>query len=110
MTISGNPEGAPADAVAALRSEVEAALRARLAWVAGAPSGEATWSRVEEECSAYLLGLWREGRLVGRARPEAFFVQCDEATTAERAVAVVGFAVLAPGEFELLRLDLGAAA
>ena len=107
---------APADPVAALRAEVESALRAQLAWVADAPSGEATWSRVEAECSSYLLGLWRDGRLVGRARPEAFYVQCDETTTAQadrdaaRVVALAGFAALAPGEFEIVRLELQAAA
>jgi phage tail sheath protein FI len=78
------------------------------------PRGEALWDRVAASVAQFLHREWRSGALIGAAPEEAYSVRCDRSsmTPAEiRAgcvVVMLGVALIEPGEFVLLRIELGA--
>lgn len=89
---------------------IEASLDAGLRWVAFEPQGEALWTQVRAAVDDFLLGQWREGALQGSRANDAWYVQCGagRSMTADdvvqgRVVCEIGFALLRPAEFTVLR-------
>ena len=46
------------------------------------PNDYRLWARVRATITQFLTGVWRSGALFGQTPDEAFFVKCDETTTA----------------------------
>lgn len=84
-------------------------------WVVFEPNDRSLWKAIRRDVSAFLLLLWRDGALVGRAPEEAFFVKCDEETNppesidAGRVVILIGMAPVKPAEFVIFRIGQEAA-
>lgn len=83
-------------------------------WAVFEPNNRDTRNRLRMLMEGYLIALWSRGALVGRTPAEAFFVKCDEDTTAPQArergrlLALVGVAPSRPLEFVVVRLGLQA--
>lgn len=82
---------------------VTRALDRGMAWVATAPSDEATWTRVRTDIEDFFRMLWRHGVLLGDKPEEAFFVRCGRDTMSEedirngRVNVILGYALRTPG-------------
>ena len=61
-------------------AQLQARLERGLAWVVFEPDGPELWARVRRAVEDFLLGLWRQGHLIGDRPEEAFFVRCDATT------------------------------
>jgi hypothetical protein len=90
--------------------EIQARLERGLAWVVFEPDGPELWARVRGSVEEFLLGLWRQGLLVGDRPEEAFFVRCDASTMTQndldngRLVVEIGLATVRPAEFVIVRI------
>jgi phage tail sheath protein FI len=90
---------------------VEESIKDGTAWVVFEPNEEQLWQRIRRTISAFLIGLWRDGALVG-AKPElAFYVKCDEETNPEDlqdkgiVTIEVGIAPAKPAEFVVFKIQ-----
>ena len=81
-----------------------------LRWAVHSPSGEALWSQLRINATAFMHGLFRQGAFKGVSAREAYFVQCDASTTTQDDInqgivnIVIGFAPLKPAEFVVISL------
>jgi hypothetical protein len=79
------------------------------------PHDSGLWARITRELTAYLTELFRQGAFRGATAQEAFFVKCDAENNPEQvretgmAIADIGLAVAAPGEFIVVRITHGIA-
>ncbi|MEH2546713.1 phage tail sheath protein FI/hydrogenase maturation factor [Bradyrhizobium sp. AZCC 2262] len=79
-------------------------------WIVFEPNSEALWARVVESITAFLIGVWKSGALMGTTPEEAFFVRCDRTTMTQddidngRLVCEIGLAPVAPAEFVIFRI------
>lgn len=95
-----------------LALHVEHSVQRSTAWVVFEPNNEPLWAAVRAGVSDFLLGIWRQGGLLGAKPEEAFFVRCDRSTltaadlAAGRLRLLIGLAPLMPAEFVLLQLAL----
>lgn len=95
-----------------LVSMVADAIYTRAHWTVFEPHDETLWRGVTRVVTSILFDFWREGRLAGARREEAFFVRCDADTNppAERAagrlLCLVGIRPPPPAEFVVLRFGL----
>lgn len=93
---------------------IETSLQQGTAWAVFEPNGEALWAALRLAVSNFLQALWRQGAFVGNTPQQAFFVRCgaETHTAADLAQGQVqmdlGFALLRPAEFVVLRLRLAA--
>ena len=93
----------------------ESAVRA-LRWTTFERHGDETWHGVRGQVSSFLLGLYRQGALLGDKPEQAFFVVCDPRNNTADDIAKgrlnleIGIAPLRPAEFLVLRLTLKTAA
>lgn len=68
------------------------------------------WARLRRAVEAFLLGLWREGALVGAVPEQAFYVKCDEETNPPDRIdqgivtVEIGAAPAKPAEFVVIRV------
>lgn len=89
---------------------VEQSLMQSLQWVVFEPNGEALWSAVTRDISAFLTAQWHQNALFGSKASEAFFVTCDASnnppeTRANGLLYIdVGLAPVYPAEFVVIRL------
>lgn len=89
---------------------IEESILKSMNWVVFEPNDITLWKKIKRDLSAFLMGLWREGALMG-ARPEdAFFVQCDSETNSQgeidqgRVVTFIGIAPVKPAEFIIFKV------
>lgn len=81
-------------------------------WAVFEPNDQTLWDKVSSVVSAFLRGYWRAGGLRGNSEAEAFFVECNSATTtaddidAGRLYCNVGICPQKPAEFIIFRLSL----
>jgi hypothetical protein len=81
-----------------------------LRWAVHSPNGEALWSQLRLNVTAFMHGLFRQGAFKGVSAREAYFVQCDASTTTQEDInqgvvnIVIGFAPLKPAEFVVISL------
>ena len=75
------------------------------------PNDKDLWERVKRTLYAFLVGLWRQGALVGATPAQAFYVKCDEETNPPdqvdqgQLVVEVGIAPVKPAEFVIFRVS-----
>lgn len=85
-------------------------LSEALRWAVHKPNGEALWSQLRLNVTAFMQGLFRLGAFKGASPREAYFVQCDAGTTSPDDInqgvvnIVIGFAPLKPAEFVVISL------
>ena len=89
---------------------LEESIERGLQWAAFEPNDLPLWQRARALVEGFLVGLWRQGALMGAKAQEAFFVRCDETTmtqtdiAAGRLVVLIGVAPVRPAEFVILRI------
>jgi hypothetical protein len=80
-------------------------------WIVFEPNDYTLWKSIKRDISAFLVGLWRDGALMGRTPEEAFFVKCDEETNPPdvidrgMVVTIIGMAPVKPAEFVVFRIS-----
>lgn len=85
-------------------------LSESLRWAVHKPNGEALWSQLRMNVTAFMHGLFRQGAFKGVSAREAYFVLCDASTTTPDDMnqgvvnIVIGFAPLKPAEFVVISL------
>jgi phage tail sheath protein FI len=90
---------------------IEQSIEQGTQWVVFEPNDLDLWQRVKRTISAFLMGLWRQGALVGATPEQAFFVKCDgennpvESVDEGRLVVDVGIAPVKPAEFVIFRIS-----
>jgi uncharacterized protein len=89
---------------------IEQTLLANLRWVVFEPNDEPLWTAIRTSIEGFLLSLFRQGALQGKAPSEAFQVKCDATTTTPEdqqngiVNIVVAFAPLKPAEFVIIKI------
>jgi phage tail sheath protein FI len=79
-------------------------------WAVFEPNDERLWARVRQSISQFLMGVWRDGALMGTTPEEAFFVKCDRTTMTQndidngRLIVLVGVSPVKPAEFVIFRI------
>lgn len=74
------------------------------------PNDRALWAKLRRSITAFMLGLWRQGALVGATPDEAFYVRCDDETNPSDQVDLgivtveIGAAPSKPAEFVVIRV------
>ena len=87
---------------------IEETLYRSTQWAIFEPNDEALWSALRLNIGVFMYDLFRQGAFQGQSPKDAYFVQCDSATTMQadmdRGIVniVVGFAPLKPAEFIVL--------
>ena len=90
---------------------VEESIDEGTQWVVFEPNYEATWARVRQSVSNFLLTVWRNGALSGITQEESFFVRCDRTTMTEAEIDAgmliceIGIAPVKPAEFVIFRIQ-----
>lgn len=80
-------------------------------WIVYEPNDITLWKSIRRDISAFLVGLWRDGALMGRTPEQAFFVKCDEETNpqdsidAGMVITLIGIAPVKPAEFVVFRIS-----
>ena len=89
---------------------LEASIDRGTQWVVFEPNSELLWQRVIRTITGFLLGVWRDGALMGTKPEEAFFVKCDRTTMTQndidngRLIVLIGVAPVKPAEFVIFRI------
>jgi len=89
---------------------LERSIEKSTQWAVFEPNGEALWANVRGAVEDFLFNEWKNGRLLGSAPREAYFVRCDRSTMTQNEidngimVCVVGVAALKPAEFVVFRI------
>ncbi len=89
---------------------IEESIAQSIRWVVFEPNDMNLWKAIRRDVSAYLMGLWRKGALMGSTPAEAFFVKCDQETNPPdvidrgEVVTVIGIAPVKPAEFIIFRI------
>ena len=90
---------------------IEESLYRGLKWVVFEPNDMALWQRVKRTINSFLIGLWRQGALLGATPGEAYYVKCDEETNPPESidegklVVEIGIAPVKPAEFVVFRIS-----
>lgn len=90
---------------------IEASIEGGTQWVVFEPNDLDLWQRVKRTVNAFLMGLWRQGALMGPTPGEAFYVKCDEETNPPESVdegklvVEIGVAPVKPAEFVIFRIS-----
>jgi len=109
-TLSSNPSWRYIN-VRRLFNFVEQSIERGTQWVVFEPNDKDLWERVKRTLYAFLVGLWRQGALVGATPAQAFYVKCDEETNPPdqvdqgQLVVEVGIAPVKPAEFVIFRVS-----
>jgi phage tail sheath protein FI len=89
---------------------VEKSIEKGTQWVVFEPNNEKLWARVVATITQFLVGVWRDGALMGTKPEEAFFVKCDRSTMTQddidngRLICIIGIAPVKPAEFVIFRI------
>jgi uncharacterized protein len=108
-TISSDPEWKYVN-VRRLFIFLEHSIDRSTQWVVFEPNNEALWARLVDTITAFLVGVWKTGALMGTTPEEAFFVRCDRSTMTQddidngRLVCEIGIAPTMPAEFVVFRI------
>lgn len=90
---------------------IEESLYRGLKWVVFEPNDEPLWGQIRLNVGAFMHTLFSQGAFQGTSARDAYFVQCDKATTTQNDInlgivnVVVGFAPLKPAEFVVLKIQ-----
>ncbi|MEX1022719.1 MAG: phage tail sheath family protein [Dehalococcoidia bacterium] len=89
---------------------IEDSLLGGTQWMVFEPNDANLWARGRRTVNAFLLGLWRQGAMVGATADQAFYVKCDEETNPKESVdegrvtIEIGVAAVKPAEFVVIRI------
>jgi uncharacterized protein len=89
---------------------LEKSIQRSTQWVVFEPNNQALWARLKQGVSDWLVGVWRDGALMGTTPEQAFFVRCDETTMTEndiengKLIMIIGVAPTRPAEFVIFQL------
>jgi phage tail sheath protein FI len=90
---------------------IEESIADNTRWIVFEPNDYTLWKSIRRDIGAFLIGLWRDGALMGRTPEEAFFVKCDEETNPTdvidrgEVVTLIGIAPVKPAEFIVFRVS-----
>ncbi|MEZ4870568.1 MAG: phage tail sheath subtilisin-like domain-containing protein [Caldilineaceae bacterium] len=90
---------------------IEESILTSTRWIVFEPNDRPLWQAIRRDVSAFLMGFWRDGALMGRTAEEAFYVKCDEETNPiesineGRVVIEIGIAPVKPAEFVIFRIS-----
>jgi uncharacterized protein len=90
---------------------IEESIIGSTRWIVFEPNDRPLWQAIRRDVSAFLIGFWRDGALMGRTPEEAFYVKCDEETNPiesineGRVVIEIGIAPVKPAEFVIFRIS-----
>jgi phage tail sheath protein FI len=90
---------------------VEKSIEGGTQWIVFEPNDEALWGRVRRDITAFLMGVWRDGALVGSTPDQAFFVKCDaelnppDVRDRGQLIVDIGLAPVKPAEFVVFRFS-----
>jgi hypothetical protein len=74
-------------------------------WSVFEPNDRPLWQSIRRDVTAFLMGFWREGALLGSTPEESFYVKCDQETNPVESVRAgdviieVGLALVYPADF-----------
>ncbi|ANM30621.1 hypothetical protein ABI59_15140 [Acidobacteria bacterium Mor1] len=108
-TISSDPEWKYVG-VRRLFDYIEHSIERGTGWAVFEQNGERLWATVRRTVENFLVGLWRDGALMGQTADHAFFVRCDRSTMTQtdidngRLICEIGIAPLKPAEFVIFRM------
>lgn len=94
-----------------LQNMIKESIAENTRWIVFEPNDYTLWKSIRRDISAFLIGLWRDGALMGRTPEEAFFVKCDEETNppdvidSGQVVTLIGISPVKPAEFIIFRLS-----
>jgi len=80
-------------------------------WAVFEPNSPSLWSSVIRNITAFLLKVWKEGRLLGSTPEEAFYIKVDEENNTEKdrdegkLNIEVGVAPVSPTEFIIIKIS-----
>jgi hypothetical protein len=109
-TLSSNPSWRYVN-VRRLFNFIEQSIERGTQWVVFEPNDFDLWQRVKRTLYSFLIGLWRQGALVGATPAQAFYIKCDEETNPPESVdegklvVEVGIAPVKPAEFVIFRVS-----
>jgi len=89
---------------------IEDSLLGGTQWMVFEPNDANLWARARRTVNAFLLGLWRQGAMVGGTPDAGFYVKCDEETNPKESVdegrvtIEIGVAAVKPAEFVVIRI------
>jgi hypothetical protein len=90
---------------------IEESIAESTRWIVFEPNDRPLWQAIRRDVTAFLLGFWRDGALMGRTPQEAFYVKCDDETNPAdsirqgRVVIEVGLAPVYPAEFVIFKIS-----
>lgn len=90
---------------------IEESIAESTRWIVFEPNDRTLWNAIRRDVSAFLLGFWRDGALMGRTPEEAFYVKCDEENNPQdsidqgRVVIEIGIAPVKPAEFVMFKIS-----
>lgn len=89
---------------------IEDSLLGGTQWVVFEPNDANLWARARRTVNGFLLGLWRQGAMVGATPDAGFYVKCDAETNPRESVdegrvtIEIGVAPVKPAEFVVIRI------
>ncbi|UCH39701.1 MAG: phage tail sheath subtilisin-like domain-containing protein [Gammaproteobacteria bacterium] len=108
-TISSDPEWKYVN-VRRYFAYLERSIDAGTRWAVFENNGETLWNNVKSTVESFLYNEWKQGRMMGTAPDEAYFVRCDRTTMTQndldngRMICLIGVAPLKPAEFVIFRI------
>lgn len=93
-----------------LFNQIEESIAEGTRWIVFEPNDRPLWQAIIRDVTAFLMGFWRSGALMGRTPEEAFFVKCDEENNPfDRIVKGevhidIGIAPVRPAEFVIFQI------
>jgi len=90
---------------------IEESIAESTRWIVFEPNDRTLWNAIRRDVSAFLMGFWRDGALLGRTPEEAFYVKCDEennpidSINEGRVVIEIGIAPVKPAEFVMFKIS-----
>ena len=90
---------------------IEESIAESTRWIVFEPNDRTLWNAIRRDVSAFLMGYWRDGALMGSTPEQAFYVKCDEENNpAEsidlgRVVIEIGLAPVKPAEFVMFKIS-----
>lgn len=89
---------------------IEESIQEGTRWIVFEPNSYSLWQAIERDVSAFLMGFWREGALMGRTPEQAFYVKCNEETNPPDQIKLgfvnieIGLAAVRPAEFVIFKI------
>ncbi len=90
---------------------IEESIAESTRWIVFEPNDRTLWNAIRRDVTAFLMGFWRDGALMGATPEQAFFVKCDEENNPQssidqgKVVIEIGIAPVKPAEFVIFKIS-----